>query len=215
MKTNLEILEHIIQPDSWMEWTTKPFNAFGKTMSTNTFAMFISPEIGYYENREGRILNIYPLEPNMDVAIPLSVLKEAFDMIPKKDIPEMIIVKCDACDGEGEVEYEFEYKMRTYQTEATCPLCDGEGGTQTPTGKPSGKVEYDLYKLVQVGECAYNASRLSEIIWVAEAKEVDHVRLIHQTTPLKASIFLIDDIEVLSMPSRPDNNTETIHTIKA
>ena len=35
-------------------------------------------------------------------------------------------VKCEACDGEGEVEWEFEHNGRTYDMYAACPVCDGE-----------------------------------------------------------------------------------------
>ena len=36
-------------------------------------------------------------------------------------------VKCEACDGDGAVEWEFEYDGRTYDMEAACPVCEGEG----------------------------------------------------------------------------------------
>ena len=35
-------------------------------------------------------------------------------------------VKCEACDGDGAVEWEFEHDGRTYDMEAACPVCDGE-----------------------------------------------------------------------------------------
>lgn len=39
-------------------------------------------------------------------------------------------VKCEACDGEGEVEWEFEYNGRTYDMDADCPVCGGEGAEE-------------------------------------------------------------------------------------
>lgn len=39
-------------------------------------------------------------------------------------VPE---VKCEACDGDGEVEWEFEYDGRTYDSVEDCPVCDGAG----------------------------------------------------------------------------------------
>lgn len=36
-------------------------------------------------------------------------------------------VKCEACEGDGRVEWEFEYGGRTYDMDADCPVCDGDG----------------------------------------------------------------------------------------
>lgn len=35
-------------------------------------------------------------------------------------------VKCEACDGDGHVEWEFYHGGRTYDMEADCPVCGGE-----------------------------------------------------------------------------------------
>lgn len=34
-------------------------------------------------------------------------------------------VKCEACDGDGEVEWEFEHDGRIYDMVESCPVCDG------------------------------------------------------------------------------------------
>ena len=39
-------------------------------------------------------------------------------------------VKCEACDGDGAVEWEFEYDGRTYDMDGDCPVCDGEGAEE-------------------------------------------------------------------------------------
>lgn len=39
---------------------------------------------------------------------------------------------CSACDGSGEVEWEFEHEGRDYDMSAACPICDGEGRIECP-----------------------------------------------------------------------------------
>ena len=39
-------------------------------------------------------------------------------------------VKCEACDGDGIVEWEFEHNGRTYDMDADCPVCGGEGAEE-------------------------------------------------------------------------------------
>lgn len=36
-------------------------------------------------------------------------------------------VKCEACRGDGEVDWEFRHDGRVYDMKASCPICDGDG----------------------------------------------------------------------------------------
>ena len=36
-------------------------------------------------------------------------------------------VKCEACDGDGQVEWEFSHRGRSYDLVDDCPVCDGAG----------------------------------------------------------------------------------------
>ena len=91
------------------------------------------------------------------------------------DCYDKVISKCDACYGNGNVDFEFEYKNRTYEIEGECPVCEGEGQTEQVRKTPNGKKEIDLSKYARLGVNRLNVKRLFELIKVADLKGVNEV----------------------------------------
>lgn len=194
------ILNRIVSTDTSREWITKPFNALGKTMATNSYTIVVVPLCGDYVNYEERIKNIYPLPKNMDSVILLQDLKDKLALLPLVDCYDEVEGKCSACKGEGEVEYTFKHNCQTYDLDYECPVCEGEGTEMIKSSTPNGKKEIDANCFVKIGECIFNTDRISELLFIADALKSD-IKVITQTQPHKPTVFLISDVEVMLMSS--------------
>lgn len=93
-------------------------------------------------------------------------------------IPKVFFEECDACDGTGKVEFEFEYNGDTYYHSADCPLCGGTGEQNLPVAKCNYrygvKLESDTWPLKQ--------KYLVKLIQTMQLLGVDTARLVYTDT---------------------------------
>lgn len=195
----LKILNKIAKKDNFTDWMEKPFNAFGKSIATNGYCLVATPMCGEFINRDDIIKSIYPFEFNLNKKIKLQEIKDKLALIPIVDCYDEKEEECDACDGSGTVDFEFEYSRKTYEMEGECPVCEGEGTILQKSKTPNGKKELDYNKLIQIGLCAFHLERIEEIIYIAESIGVDEVVMVYQKLHNRPSLFLIGDIEYLAM----------------
>ena len=193
----LSILNRIADKHDIRDWMTEPFNANGKSMATNGYTLAITPICGEFENREDKIKGVYPLERNKEKSIKIQEIKDRLSLFPTVDCFDETEQQCNACDGSGEVVFEFDYERERYELEGECPVCKGKGTILQTAKTPNGEKELDCSKLFQIGLCAFNVERINELIYVAEQTGVDEVVLINQTLPHRPSLFLIGEVELL------------------
>lgn len=195
----LSILNRIAAKNDMRDWMTEPFNANGKSMATNGYALAITPICGDFKNYEDKIKTVYPLERNTEKSIKIQELKDKLALFPTVDCYDETEQECNACYGSGLVDFEFDYERKRYELEGECPVCEGKGTTLQTAKTPNGKKELDYNKLFQIGLCAFNVERINELIYLAEQTGVDEVVLINQTLPHRPSVFLIGEVELLVM----------------
>lgn len=194
------ILELVINKSEMRQWMLNPVNAFGKTHATDGYSIVSVPEIGKFENVEEKFKNVYPIVPNIRKVYSFSELKSALDKMPRIDLYDEVKTKCDACNGEGEVDFEFSHKGTDYTTEGTCPVCDGDGVIMAESDIPNGKTDYNYDYCVKIGISGIHIKRILLLISIAELVGSDSIELLNQTEPQKPSLFKIGDIEIITMP---------------
>lgn len=194
-------------------WMAKPFISNGKTISTNGWVLFAVPQFGEYEDKSEKIKGIYPIEHNKNIKYPLENFKSVISKMPLIDCFDEQEIKCDACGGEGEVIYEFDYGRKNYEIEHECPICEGEGVSTKRSDKPNGKKEIDNSKFIKIGNCTFNVNRIEELVFAASKLNVDFVELVNQTTSNRPCLFKIADAEMLMMPTTPNDDAMIVFTI--
>lgn len=75
--------------------------------------------------------------------------------------------KCLACDGEGTVEFAFDYGGTSYSMEGNCPVCDGEGACRHCDGTG---LEPRKAQPVAVGPAWFNADVLRPFALLAHCE---------------------------------------------
>lgn len=172
---DMKALKLMCSDDELREWMTKPFSVGNHTASTNGWSLLVVEKKSDYPDMSEKTKSVYPVELSFTNKLEISKVKEAIDKIPLIDCYDKIVSKCDACYGNGNVDFEFEYKNRTYEIEGECPVCEGEGQTEQVSKTPNGKKEIDLSKYARLGVNRLNVKRLFELIKVADLKGVNEV----------------------------------------
>lgn len=172
---DLKALKLICSNDNLRKWMTEPFSVGNQTCATNGWSLLVVDKKSNYPDMSEKTKSVYPVELSFTNKLEISKIKEAINKIPLIDCYDKTVTKCNACYGEGEVDYEFEYKGRTYELESECPVCDGEGQIEQLSETPNGKKELDASKSVRLGCNRLNIQRLLELIAVAELKGVGEV----------------------------------------
>ena len=204
-KTHEEILNAFVydNPGTDREWMMKPFNAFGKTCTTNSYELVAVPIIGEHEARDEKVNRVYPLEQNMDKIIPLSVLRDKVAQFPKVPAYDEREIQCKACDNSGTVDFEFDYGRQTYYHEDDCPVCDGLAGQIIRKDKGNGEVVNDEDEVMKIGVGLFYPARFEKLLFVAEKLNAD-IHVVRQTTPSQATLFRVGLVDVLLMPALTD-----------
>lgn len=172
---DLKALKLICSNDDLRKWMTEPFSVGNHTASTNGRSLLVVEKKSDHPDMSEKTKGVYPVELSFTNKLEIAKVKEAIEKIPLIDCYDKVISKCDACYGNGNVDFEFEYKNRTYEIEGECPVCEGEGQTEQVSKTPNGKKEIDLSKYVRLGVNRLNVQRLFELIAVAELKGVGEV----------------------------------------
>jgi hypothetical protein len=146
------------------------------------------------ENTRKSVLNIMPNERNDNFKISVAELQKAFDENKCAGF-----IKCDACKGSGSVEYEFEYKLKTYSEEIDCPVCDGLREQSTLNDFS-----------IDIKNCRFTATNINQLLFTAKKLNEEFIELVYQTLPDKPNVFKIKDVEILSMVKMKYDNDNVI-----
>jgi len=106
---------------------------------------------------------------------------------------------CEACDGSGQVDYEFDYEGRTYYHEDDCPLCDGDGLREKKTQIPTGKKTISKEGLVKIGESYFRMEMINILFAISELMQSD-IKINTLPKGTERCQFGIKDIDVIVMP---------------
>lgn len=115
-------------------YTDRPFRQGIYTYATDKISMIqvrsdLTKE-DYEELDKPNAEAIMDKKPNRNKVYTLGGLKAVLNRIPKVNYEE-----CSACEGNGKVEFEFEYDGETYYHSADCPVCHGTGEKELDFGR--------------------------------------------------------------------------------
>lgn len=118
-------------------------------------------------------------------------------------IPKVKFKKCDACDGLGEVNFEFEYDAGTYYHRGDCPICDGTGKVELLFEefdfRYGVKFESDTWPLKH--------NQLIKLIKTMDLLHTDAAELVFADTQT-CKFKLVNDIEVMFCAYHPKQEFE-------
>lgn len=179
-----------------LKWMSMPFRVNGKTGATNAYSVVLLPFSSAYEDMSNKFEGIIPI-PNCSIRYSVAKLKECYNKIPLVDIPAE--KTCPECDGDGQVEYEYNGKESTHYKDIDCPLCDGKGFIIDRSVKDV-QQEPDHNKCIVIGTGKFNCFRVSEIIQTAELLGAEYFTLTHQEDrPGGRFLFNINEIEIITV----------------
>jgi len=210
-KYNLILFSCVSESDI-RPWASKPFIIDEVAYSTDASIMAIIPaaltnglgEMEGYEHE--KFLTVIPKLRLHKMHISVAELNHAIALYPM--VPEEI--ECEACEGDGCVDYEFYFERSNYSKELECPVCKGEGSIKTVDNKV-----LDADKRIKIGESIFSFPYIQKITDAAKSLDVDNIELILQESARGKNIFRFDQVEMLLMPCIPDPDHEIIYEIKA
>ena len=209
----ITLLNKFKSNDGRSDWMNKPFNVGSKTVSTNAYILISTPLQEGFDDLSNKTKGVYPMGYIMDKKISVSELKEKINAFPKVDCFDKQEKECDACSGNGDVDFEFSHNGKYYESNQDCPVCDGSGVFNTVSKQPNGKKELDYNKFFGIGNSVFNVLRIEELLEVAETLKSDEITLVNQTQANKASLFKIKEVEVLLMPTRCNDLSNVVQNV--
>jgi hypothetical protein len=148
------------------------------------------------------------MDYDMDFEILTTELRGKMNNFPTVDCFDEEETRCDACRGDGTVEYEFYHNHKCYEIEEDCPVCEGEGKIIKTMKTPNGKKEFDYTQQFKIGVCFFNPERIQELLFVAEKLGAEKIRLVNQSQPDHACLFVVNEVEVILMPCSKSYDNE-------
>ena len=193
------LLEKFTGKDDLRLWMKTPFNCENRTMCTDAQILVSVPQIeGYAEppgNKTKNVLNILSgAKEGHPVAYQTKNIRAILDKweVVKTYKKE----ECDACDGEGEVVYEFKYYGKTYMHEDECPICFGV--RYTGTGEEDGtRLKHGTVKL---HNSVFTINKIADLLFILETLESETFE-IRNIVSNKPSYITIENVVVLLMPT--------------
>jgi hypothetical protein len=191
------------------KWVQSPFKIDDKVYATDRHMMIIipaelAPEVQPLEGYEpAAVLSIIPAAEPALLTISTAEIKAALKAVPTVKASK----ECEACEGDGEVEFEFLYGGRRYTTDDDCPLCDGVGSFPDLNGK----AVPDPDKCITIGEADFSPEKVKALYQICQYFELADIDLVNQQVEKSGSLFAKDGIALLVMPV---NNLTSVYTIQ-
>lgn len=197
-----ELFELFCAKDSLRPWMKNPQPHGGYIYATDSHSLIRVKEDliskKYESETDTYFPNIIPVESD-DITITADNLRKLIAEAPLVNETIDNTQECEACDGDGEVEWEF-FSGHTYYMDDDCPVCQGKGeiGGDIPTGRMIPDPEFRI-KLDKTYFSALLINKLIRSMEIAEVKECTRTN-----TDIKSgNKFTVGYFEVLLMPMLP------------
>lgn len=212
-----KILNLFIGNDKIRTWMNNPFIIENKVCATDGYALIamsknkINTEV-FFSPDKTVLERVYPLIVQMkkefEQVISFNNLSEIIKLVPLIDevIEKDETHECNDCNGSGEVTYLYESKSGIYELEHECPVCEGAGVVGQIIKTPTGIKIADLDKTCKLKESIFyirQINRLYEVMKLLGNKDIT----LCAGSSKKAHLFLIEDIEIIAMPTAYDVDT--------
>lgn len=187
-----------------------PFKRNGSYYATDSFSMIILPvekaDLDIHEYPDSVAAEkVIPKESTCEININITDLER--QLVPDW-IDETVKVgknvKCEECDGDGQVDWEYNVKGgRTYTMEEECPVCSGCGYSEQTSIKPTGRKIPDPIKRFKMLDANFYDKQLRRF--------VEACRMVGAETVIKtsgrersANVFQVADFKIVVMPCAVD-----------
>ncbi len=189
----------------YREQIQAPFLSDGFVCATETHRLImIKPEIckGQYKPYNLHVLKV--LNPhNIDITLTLAKLKKAVGRVSTEKEMKTVrpAIKCEDCDGDGEVEWSYEDKNGyTHEEYHTCPICNGSGNSSPAIEEPTGRMIPPQEAAIGIYEQVFNAYQVLALCNAMELLGIDKARYVASSPAGGNSFILTDEITVVLCP---------------
>lgn len=207
-----ELLNLFVNDDEMREWQNNPFRIGDKAIATDAFTMVIinadlTPDVQELTDyNHENVLSVIPETGGVLGKIDIKDIRSIIKECPKVDVTKT----CDCCEGEGEVEFQHEWNDKFYEKYCDCPVCEGEGEVKAiPIQK-----EVDPAKKIKIGISYFSAKLVFRLGMACKITNTDHVEVLLQQGEKLATVFRINDANLLFMPVIECDNEDYLGEIK-
>lgn len=210
-----DVLNLYIGKDEYRNWLCEPFFIENLAIATNAHELVFfdknlsEKELNVCGNENPQlILNNIPEQRNQDYKLNIEEIETYLKTAPKVDVLKTVgkDVKCTECDGDGQVEWEYENWTKDFD----CPKCGGDGYESESRQIPTGEFEIDGLSLVDVKNSRFSIKMIERLLKVKELLSETEITLVFQEAENMANIFKIGKVEILCMPMRKFDNDELV-----
>lgn len=186
----------------------KPFVQNGIVYATDAFTVIFIDEkdcdfefINEFNDKAPDVEKIVPI-PNMSKI--LNIKQSDFDRFKTEDELEYTgeDVACETCNGDGEVEWEFEHWEKTFD----CPKCDGTGFKEEKKQRKTGNKTFGVCR-VKLGDAYFDMKKFYKLIQVQKVFGTE-IELIFSEKPNGIHSFKVGKAIVLLMPCPLENDDD-------
>lgn len=185
-----------------------PFKNNGKVVATDAYTLIYVNEndcdFEFTNEYEENAPNVDAVIPVINISEKINVLKSDFDAFKIYDEYKNVgeDIKCSECEGEGEVEWEYERWTKTFD----CPKCDGEGLEYKSRSIPTGNKTFRVSR-VKMKDTYFDMVKFYKLIQVQDVLGGD-ITLVNYENEKKGFLFKIGICYVLLMPCPLKNDDD-------
>lgn len=199
------LLALFYDPDYFREQIQTPFLSDGYVCATETHRLIlIKPDICNREYKPNNLHVLKVLNPNnIDITLTLAKLKKAVERVSSEKEMKTIrpAIKCKHCEGNGEVEWEYEDKDGyTHQDDFTCPVCNGTGNSSPAIEEPTGRMIPSETAVIGIYEHIFRADNILALCDAMELLGIDKVKYVTSSAASGNTFILTDEITVVICP---------------
>jgi hypothetical protein len=151
----------------------------------------------------------FSVEELKSVLTRVSYIEEEIEVSPA--------IKCEECDGNGFVQYEYVSRSgHHFYEDCGCPYCQGSGDRVEAVRKKTGRKIPEWLTPVRIGNSCFDARRLLDVADTADALGVDTIAVVTKGKMNDPSVFRFNaDCELVIMPMyNGDDKFDIQHVIK-
>lgn len=196
------VLELFYSKDKLRPAMQSAFKQNGKVYATDAYtAICIDEEhfdfeiVNEFQDKAPNMGKIYPEENTGRI---LNVSISDFEKFMTEDEVKYLgeDISCDTCDGEGEVEWEFEH----WTQEFDCPRCHGTGLSYKAQEVKTGNKTLGNYK-VRIGDAYFDIRKFFKLIRVQQILGGE-IEIIHvPEKPTGPHVFKVGICKIIIMPT--------------
>jgi len=193
------ILQQFTSDDDSRDWMSEPFNFNGLSFGVNCHILACAPNIDLPEcTRLGLMSSVWGIAPNMRKEIDVKELEAKIWTLPTVDTYSEHLDECEACGGDGLVEWETDINCRTYYNDFDCPICEGTGEAMVK-GEVTGKAIAEN-ECIKIGNSAFTPELILKVLAQAKPLGESKMYLIRQDMANMPSLFEMGEMKFLVMP---------------